>query len=124
MTYPALSRRVSATAIDIAVVVGAVYFAEKGPLLGQPVATQVFSAIAIVFLYEPLLIAYACTIGQALMRSRVRDHRSLQRIALQQSYWRFIVKYTVSIMAAAPNFPRDDLRANHDRLAGTVVIGV
>ena len=124
ITYPALSRRVAATSIDVAVVVGAIYFAVNGPLLGQPLSMQVSAAVAIFALYEPLLTAYACTAGQALMRTRVRDHPTLERIALRQSYLRFLVKYTVSIMAAAPNLPRDDLRANHDRLAGTVVIGV
>lgn len=126
--YPSLFRRISATLIDIAVMLGAVSFIIQRPLILEPPEANLWAAIAFVLLYEPVLVAYACTFGEMVMRTRVRHFESLERITLVKSYLRFFMKYIVSALAGASArgmvsvWPRDDLRALHDQAADTVVV--
>jgi len=126
--YPSLFRRIAATAIDIAVVVGVFSLAVQNPLLPEAGAANLWAAAGFAVLYEPVLTVYACTLGQALMRTRVRHVDSRGRITLGKSYVRFRAKYVASILAGATSggfvriSPRKDLRALHDRAADTVVV--
>jgi hypothetical protein len=132
--HPNLFRRTVATLIDLAVVVSVIVLVLRAPMPADLQWLKVVLAILIPLLYEPVLSAYACTVGQALMWTRVRDFESLQRIPLSKSYMRFVLKYIVSVVGAggsvtAPGipthvnaFPGGGHRASHDLQAGTVVI--
>lgn len=128
--YPSLFRRVVATLADLAVVFGAGSWIIQRPLLPEPEIANLWLALGFALIYEPVLTAYACTFGQAMMRTRVRRFESLERITLGQSYLRFLMKYVASIFGAASSggrvrvWPRQDLRALHDQTADTVVVNV
>jgi uncharacterized RDD family membrane protein YckC len=77
---------------------------------------------SLIALYEPLLTVYFCTFGQAVMRMRVRDERTLARISLPQAYSRLFVKYflgTISILTIPAQRRR---QAIHDLTTDTIVI--
>ena len=128
--YPSLFRRIAATLIDLATVFGAVILIIERPLIMEPAAANLWAAIAFVLLYEPVLTASACTLGQAVMRTRVRHFESLEKITIGRSYLRFVTKYVASILGGASArgmvrvFPRGDSRAIHDQAADTVVVNV
>ena len=131
---PNLFRRCIATLIDLAVVVSLIVLLMRAPMLTNLQWLRVVLAIAISLLYEPILSAYACTVGQALMWTRVRDAESLRRIPLGRAYLRFALKYIASIVGGgtAPSaagiptsvsvFPDGGRRALHDLQARTVVV--
>ncbi len=126
--YPGLFRRVVATLIDLlAIFVGASFIIQRRLIL-EPEEANLWAAIAFVLLYEPVLTAYACTLGQAVMRTRVRHFESHDRISLGKSYLRFFMKYVASVIGGVSArgrvrvWPGDDLRAIHDQTAGTVVL--
>jgi hypothetical protein len=126
--YPNLLRRVVATLIDLAAVFAAVAFIIQRPLIQEPEAANLWAALAFVLLYEPVLTAFACTLGQACMGTRVRDAKSLERITFRKSFARFLTKYLASglSVAATGGFvrigPRQDRRAIHDEAGGSVVV--
>lgn len=128
--YPSLFRRVMATLIDLVVLFGAVSWIIQRPLVREPEVANLWAALAVVLLYEPMLTAYACTVGQGIMRTRVRHFESLERITLGKSYLRFFMKYVASVVGGASArgtfrvWPREDLRAIHDQTADTVVVNV
>jgi hypothetical protein len=128
--YPSLFRRIAATVIDLAAVFSAATFIIQRPLILEPAAANLWVAIAFVLLYEPVLTAYACTLGQAIMRTRVRQVESLKRISLAKAFLRFFMKYVATVVGGASAggmvrvFPRGDLRAIHDQAANTVVVNV
>ena len=128
--YPKLFRRVAATLIDMGVVFAVVGWIIQRPLVAAPGIANILAALAFALTYEPVLTAYACTVGQAVMGTRVRRVRSLQRISIGKSYVRFLMKYVASILGGATSggrvrvWPRQDLRALHDQAADTVVVNV
>lgn len=132
--YPNLFRRSVATLADLAVVIVVIALILRSSALADLQWLRVALAIAVPLLYEPMLSAYACTVGQALMWTRVRDSETLQRIPLRRAYMRFVMKYIASVAGAggAPSapgiptsvsaFPDGGYRAVHDLQAGTVVV--
>jgi uncharacterized RDD family membrane protein YckC len=75
-----------------------------------------------VIAYEPLATAFGCTLGQALMRFRVRTVEGLKRIGVTQAYGRFLVKYLLGIISFVTMPARSDRRAIHDLASETIVI--
>jgi uncharacterized RDD family membrane protein YckC len=132
--YPGMLRRTLATLIDLAVVICCVILIVKYPIFPQLGWANVMAAIAVPLLYEPVLSACLCTVGQALMGTRVRHSETSQRIGLGKAYLRFIMKYVVSILGAASGpsaagtpisvgvWSDRDGRSLHDLQAGTVVV--
>jgi uncharacterized RDD family membrane protein YckC len=72
--------------------------------------------------HEPLLTTYACRLGQAVMRIRVRTAGNLTRIGLDQAFGRLIVKYLLGIISLLTVPARRDRRAIRDLSSGTIVI--
>jgi uncharacterized RDD family membrane protein YckC len=132
--YPNLFRRSVATLIDLVIVIVVVALILQSSALADLQWLKIALAIAIPLLYEPVLSAYACTVGQALMWTRVRDTETLQRIPLRRAYVRFAMKYLATVVGAggassAPGiptavsaFPGGGHRSLHDLQAGTVVV--
>jgi hypothetical protein len=63
----------------IGLIARAPFYAPSHPL-------QHLAFLAIFVVYEPFLTCYFCTLGQALMRFRVRDLKTGERIPLWRGY--------------------------------------
>jgi len=89
------------------------------------VLARVIMFMAIWVLYEPICIAYGCTIGQYLMHIRVRSIRdTTKHIHIILSYMRYIIKFVLgwlSFLSIAFNQQR---QAIHDMAVESVVIKV
>ena len=89
------------------------------------VLARVIMFMAIWVLYEPICIAYGCTIGQYLMHIRVRSIRdTTKHIHIILSYMRYIIKFVfgwLSFLSIAFNQQR---QAIHDMSVESVVIKV
>ena len=89
------------------------------------VLARVIMFMAIWVLYEPICIAYGCTIGQYLMHIRVRRIRdTTKNIHIVLSYMRYIIKFVLgwlSFLSIAFNQQR---QAIHDMAVESVVIKV
>jgi uncharacterized RDD family membrane protein YckC len=122
MKYPNLLRRYLATVLDLFALWCILYAISRTPALTERDALA-YSIFAVsLLLYEPLLTTYACTLGQAVMRIRVRTVGNLTRIGLDQAFGRLIVKYLLGIISLLTVPARQDRRAIHDLSSGTIVI--
>jgi uncharacterized RDD family membrane protein YckC len=122
MKYPNVLRRYLATVLDLFALWCILYAISRTPALTERDALA-YSIFAVsLLLYEPLLTTYACTLGQAVMRIRVRTVGNLTRIGLDQALGRLIVKYLLGIISLLTVPARQDRRAIHDLSSGTIVI--
>jgi hypothetical protein len=80
------------------------------------------SAIAVIALYEPVFTSFAVTLGQALMRFRVRQFGTLKRIPIHLAYLRIIVKYFLGGVSALTIPARSDRRGIHDLTVDSIVV--
>lgn len=74
-------------------------------------------------IYEPLCMAFGCTIGNYVSGIRVRkfsDHK--RRINIFQSYIRFITKLLLGIISFFTVTSNKSKRAIHDMTAGSIMI--
>jgi uncharacterized RDD family membrane protein YckC len=121
--YPNVLRRYLATLLDLFAWWCLIYAMSRVPSITEHGALA-YSLFGLSFLlYEPLLTTYACTLGQAIMRIRVRTKEGLKRIALGQAIVRMIVKYLLGIVSFLTVPARADRRAIHDLASDTIVIG-
>jgi hypothetical protein len=82
MKYPNVLRRYLATLIDMFALWCIVYGVSRLPNFAESSAVMYWTLGLALLLYEPMLTTYACTLGQALMRIRVRTPDGLKRIRL------------------------------------------
>lgn len=76
-------------------------------------------------LYEPLCVAYGCTVGHYLMKIRVRKASDeSQRISLGHSFLRVIVKSLLGWLSFVVIHFNEHKRAVHDMASGSVMIEV
>lgn len=131
--YPGTFRRSLATLIDLIVLVTAVSYLIRYPLFPDLPWSNAALISFIVLAYEPLLSTCLCTLGQALMGTRIRRAEGFTRISPGMAYHRFALKYVASIfgtfgavsshgLARIGVWPDGDHRAIHDLSAGTVVV--
>lgn len=131
--YAGVFRRSVATLFDFGVVIALIVYVLQERIVPGGFWTNLIVAVAVPLLYEPALSAYVCTIGQALMATRIRRTDTLERMELGTSYKRFALKYVATIAGAAGApaahgaagisvWPCGDHRAIHDLQAGTVVV--
>lgn len=122
MKYPNILRRYLATVLDCFALWCVVYAFSRVPALTAGGAPAYWGLGVALFFYEPFLTTYACTLGQGVMRIRVRTPESLERIGLAQAVGRTLVKYLLGIISFLTVPARKDRRAMHDLSAGTIVI--
>ena len=99
MKYPNILRRYLATLLDFFALWCIVYGVSRFPAFTEGGAVAYWALGLALLLYEPLLTAYACTAGQALMRIRVRTPDGLKRIGLVQAIGRMVVKYLLGMIS-------------------------
>ncbi|HEY7642664.1 MAG TPA: RDD family protein [Steroidobacteraceae bacterium] len=122
MKYPNVLRRYLATLIDLFAWWCLIYAMSRVPSITEH-GTLAYALFALsLLLYEPVLTTYACTLGQAVMRIRVRTQDRLRRVRLDQALGRMIVKYLLGIISLLTIPARADRRAIHDLAANTIVI--
>ena len=122
MNYPSVFRRYLSTLLDLSILWSCLYMATRVPALvdsGWGVAAVV---APIVLLYEPVLTAYRCTVGQWIFRLRVRTFDERGRITVLQAYSRLFVKYFLGAISVLTIPARADRRAIHDFATETIVI--
>lgn len=122
MRYPSALRRYVGTVVDAMVVWGLLFsLVRLGAATGLS-SVGVALGIGAIVVYEPLSTVYGCTLGQALMRFRVRTVERLNRIGIAQAYGRFVLKYLLGIISFVTMPARSDRRAMHDLASETIVI--
>ncbi|GEM_PF-563796 len=79
--------------------------------------------ILFLFLYEPVLVTHSSTIGQRIMKIRVRSiDEPNDRINLGKSYVRFLTKALLGWLSFVTISFNKERRAIHDMIASSVVI--
>jgi uncharacterized RDD family membrane protein YckC len=119
--YPSLLRRYVASLIDVVFLITLVGVVARAPLYKSPSTSHIY-LLAAVLVYEPFLTSWLCTIGQALMRFRVRDFGTGHRIPVWRGYVRFVVKWPLGLISFITLPARADRRAIHDLVASTIVV--
>ncbi len=124
--YLTLTRRYIATAIGVAFVLAAIilisYPFENAGATGVKVRRGLIQFLF--FLYEPLCTSRFCTLGQKIMRVRVRRYPSLERISLLMAYTRILVKALLGIFSFFSLPFSQKRRAIHDMAARSIVVFV
>jgi uncharacterized RDD family membrane protein YckC len=126
--YPELKIRVQSTFIDgvliILLMFVAAWILDKAGIAEENdgwIKALVF--IGIWGVYEPVSMVLGCTIGNYLMKVRVRKHsHPEQKINLLQAYVRFLVKMPLGWLSFLTIHSNKERRAMHDLAAGTIVI--
>jgi hypothetical protein len=94
-TYPSLFRRYLSSLVDaLLIIAGMVFGGDVLGLIGPPpTAARVGWFLFLILGYEPLLTAYAMTLGQYITGIRVRRlGDSNQRIKVTAAYARYLIK--------------------------------
>jgi uncharacterized RDD family membrane protein YckC len=127
MQYCSLTDRVKSIFIDfVFVVMIMLLFSNMLDVFDNPpVWVRVAMFFAICFLYEPVCVAYACTLGQYIMHIRVRSavHPD-ERINIVLSCLRYLIKFVLgwlSFLSIAFNPHR---QAIHDLAVESIMIKV
>jgi uncharacterized RDD family membrane protein YckC len=127
--YPDLKTRIQSTFIDTMLMLSLMFLAatildkinpsqdeEDGWIRGL-----IF--ISIWGIYEPLAMAIGCTLGNYLMKIRVkRDSDNTKRINLLQAFVRFVVKIALGWISFLTIHGNKERRAIHDLVAGSVML--
>lgn len=84
---------------------------------------KVFIFFGLLFLYEPLMTTFFCTVGQLFMGFRIRqlDDES-SKINLLQAFGRLLLKYTLGWLSFLTVTFNEKKRAIHDFASGTIAI--
>ncbi len=122
MNYPSVFRRYLGTLLDGVLLFLVLLAIAK---IGVPAGSDRWLLVlfgALVLLYEPMLTVYWCTLGQALMRMRVRDEKTLGRISVSQAYSRLVIKYLLGWVSFLSLPFQKRRQAIHDLVTNTVVV--
>lgn len=124
--YPSVLQRYLAALIDgLVMLILLIFGVQTVPRIGG-VSDQVtlFLLVIVISCYEPLFTAYRCTLGQLLMRFRVRTFEKRKRIPLLSAYLRFFVKATLGIISMFTIPVSETRRSIHDMVVKSIVIPV
>jgi len=125
LRYPTIAKRVQSIFVDLLFIVILMFAAAKIiDLFGDaPDWVRIVLFLGLWGVYEPFCTAYACTIGNYLLKIRVRkiNHPS-ERINLFQAYMRYIFKSSLGWLSFLTVHTNEERRAIHDLVAGSVMI--
>lgn len=129
IVYPSLSKRVQSLFIDgllmIVLMMLAAWLLDKmNPK--QEDGDEWLRAvlfIAIWGIYEPVSMTFGCTLGNYLIKIRVRKQGNInKKINILQAYVRFVVKFLLGWISFITISFNDEKRAIHDFLSGSIVL--
>ncbi len=123
--YPELSMRIKSAFIDGLFIFLLMFFfsAVLDRLTEPPVWLNMLMFIGIWVLYEPVCVAFGCTIGNYLMGIRVRRASNETRhINIFQSLVRYALKISLGWLSFLTINQNTQRRAIHDLAAGSVMV--
>lgn len=123
--YPELSLRIKSAFIDAVFIILLMFFfsAVLDRLTEPPVWLNMLMFIGIWVLYEPVCVAFGCTIGNYLMGIRVRRASNETRhINIFQSLVRYALKISLGWLSFLTIHQNTQRRAIHDLAAGSVMV--
>lgn len=122
MIYPSVFRRYLSTLLDVLILWSWIYAVTRIPVVVESNWAAAAAIAPVVLMYEPILTAFRCTVGQWVFRLRVRTFEGKSRISVPQAYGRLIVKYVLGIVSILTIPAQKDRRAIHDLTTETIVI--
>ncbi len=122
MQFPNLFRRYVASLIDVVVVIALVGIIGNLPITETQNIPPIVIILVVLVAYEPILSAFSCTIGQFVMRIRVRRSQDRLRIGLGRAVTRTFAKYMLGAASFLTMPKQREKRAMHDLLAGTLML--
>lgn len=125
--YPSLVKRVQSIFIDgmLLIILMFVIAGIFGDSEEIPGALRGLILYGMWLLYEPVCIAYGYTLGNYIMKIRVRKVTDMtKKISLPQSFLRLIVKSALGWLSFVSIHFNENKRAIHDLASGSVMIEV
>jgi uncharacterized RDD family membrane protein YckC len=125
--YCTLTDRVKSIVIDsLFLILAMLAFSSVLDMFNDPpVWARVVMFVAIWFLYEPVCVAYGCTIGQYIMHIRVRSAKDTsEHIHIILSYIRYIIKLLLGWLSFLSIAINPQKQAIHDMAVESVMIKV
>ena len=126
LRFPTLVRRYYSTFID-SVLLFILLVLPSATAASPETQPHVRIVVFVGFLlfYEPLLVVYACTLGQLITGIRVRRAASPdQKISAPRSYLRYAVKIVLGVLSLVTVLFTHRARALHDLCSESLVIRV
>jgi uncharacterized RDD family membrane protein YckC len=128
INYPDLKTRVQSMFIDGILIVllmfAAAWLLDKIGIAGENeglIKALIF--VGIWGIYEPLSMTLGCTLGNYLMKIRVRkSNHPEQKINIAQAFIRFLIKMLLGWISFLTIHSNKEKRAMHDFAAGTIMI--
>ncbi len=121
--YPTILRRYLSTVIDGCLIVTLLIVLPY--LIGDGENTlylRLVIAALMLFIYEPLFTSKRCTLGQKVMKIRIRRVGDYQRISFPIALLRVIIKGLLGFISLFSIVFSKDRRAIHDFVSGSIVI--
>lgn len=125
--YPSLLDRVQSIFIDLLFIVILMFLFSSilDKFENPPDWVRIVLFFGIWAIYEPLLVAFGCTLGQYIKRLRVRDiDDTTRRIGVFPSIVRYILKTLLGWLSFLTINMNKEKRAIHDFASGGVVLRV
>src|SRR6478736_7751140 len=97
MKYPSLLRRYVATSIDVFVILLLLYVYAQSPLAKTTSGSAAIWPMWLFVVYEPICTRFGTTVGQFLMRFRVRTMKGGGRVPLWRGFVRLFTKYLLGV---------------------------
>ena len=120
--YPNIFRRYLCALIDALLAYLAAMLLFKALGVTSDDRQTAYLIIFLVLSYEPISTCLGCSVGQFLMKYRVRKQKNHSKINLVQAHTRLIVKVTLGIVSILV-IPLDTKRRGlHDHLSNTIVL--
>ena len=129
VNYPSLAKRIPSIFIDSLMIIALMFL--SGWILDKMNPEQnegdewirIVLFIALWGVYEPLSMTLGCTLGNYLMKIRVRKHNNAgKKINLLQAYARFIIKFFLGWLSFITISFNPERRAIHDFASGSIVV--
>lgn len=127
--YPELKKRLQSTFIDILFMIGLMFI--SGMILDRINPSQeeddgIIRAVIFVSIwgiYEPVCTSLGCTLGNYLIKIRVRRYGNVtKRIDIFRAFFRFVVKFLLGWLSFLTISGNKERRAIHDFVADSVMI--
>jgi uncharacterized RDD family membrane protein YckC len=129
VNYAGLAKRIQSIFIDLFLMLGMMLIAASvldkinPEQLDKDEWIRAFLFIGIWGVYEPVAMTLGCTLGNYLMKIRVRKSANAdKKINLVQAYIRLITKFFLGWLSFITIGFNKERRAIHDLAAGTIVI--
>ena len=121
--FPNLFQRDIGTLVDYIFVFFCAYHLAVNLLpQSNEISVQFGIVLLALFLYDSILTAYFCTLGQLLFRFRIREYATLQRIPIHLSLVRSVLKLLLGGYSMIAIIFNRERRAVHDYATGSIAI--